>query len=45
MNLQDIEKYKMFEHIAGSHAYGLNVESSDIDIRGILCYLMKCIFR
>jgi len=29
---------KLFETIVGSHAYGTNVASSDIDIRGIFAY-------
>ena len=28
----------MFEAIIGSHAYGTNVETSDVDIRGIFCH-------
>ena len=37
MNLEELEKsgYIIYEHIAGSHLYGLNVESSDIDTRGV----------
>jgi predicted nucleotidyltransferase len=35
MNLNEIEKYKIFETVAGSHSYGLNNEHSDIDLRGI----------
>jgi len=35
MNLKDIEQYKIFEVVAGSHSYGLNNEQSDVDLRGI----------
>jgi predicted nucleotidyltransferase len=38
MNLNEIEKYKIFECISGSQAYGTNTEKSDEDIRGIFSY-------
>lgn len=37
MELFVIEKNLICEHISGSHAYGTNIESSDIDIRGLFC--------
>jgi len=37
VNVEELKKsgYIIYEHIAGSHLYGLNIEGSDIDIRGI----------
>mgnify|MGYP001059019150 CR=1 FL=1 len=35
MNLKSIVPHKIFECIGGSHAYGTNVETSDVDLRGI----------
>lgn len=37
MNLEELKKSNLiiFEHIAGSHMYNLNISTSDIDIRGI----------
>jgi len=35
MNLQQIEPYKIFEVVAGSHAYGTSTPESDRDLRGI----------
>lgn len=37
MKLETLQnsKYIMYEVIAGSHMYGLNIEGSDIDIRGV----------
>ena len=29
------EKYLIYKCLAGSHAYGTNIETSDIDIRGL----------
>lgn len=37
MNLDNIEQLKIFECLAGSHAYGTNTPESDVDIRGIFC--------
>lgn len=40
MNLQMLKEFDkiIFEAISGSHAYGTNVPTSDIDIRGIFSY-------
>lgn len=31
----DYKDYTIVRHLAGSHAYGTNIETSDVDIRGI----------
>lgn len=43
MNITELKKtdYIMFEAVVGSHAYGTNTETSDIDVRGIFCYPSK----
>lgn len=33
--MQDLLKNKLVQHYAGSHAYGTNIATSDVDIRGI----------
>lgn len=33
----DPKKNLIVEHLAGSHAYGTNIASSDVDIRGVFC--------
>jgi predicted nucleotidyltransferase len=33
--MEDFNKYKIFECLSGSHAYGTNTQESDIDIRGV----------
>jgi len=35
MTLQESEKYLIFKALSGSHAYGLNIEGSDEDYRGV----------
>ena len=35
MNLKGIEKFKMYEIVAGSVAYGTSTKDSDLDLRGI----------
>lgn len=37
MTLAEIQPHKIFETIAGSHAYGLATLESDTDIRGVFC--------
>lgn len=43
MNYQEVKKnnWVIFECISGSHAYGTNIPTSDIDIRGVFAYPLE----
>lgn len=41
MTKEYVEKYKIFECISGSHAYGLNTPESDVDIRKVFLSPLK----
>ena len=40
----DLDKYCLYAVISGSHAYGTNVETSDVDIRGITSFPEEYIY-
>ncbi len=37
MNAEELAKNVIVKHYAGSHAYGTNIATSDVDVRGIFC--------